>query len=91
MGCSSLTSIVVPEGAEYLESMAFYQMYGLKSLTIPKSVTHIGDYVWIDSPALTDVYYAGTEEEWNALTENVPLTEGTAGYTVHFNYTTDNQ
>lgn len=40
--CSSLTSIVIPEGVISIEESAFANCTGLLTITIPESVTSIG-------------------------------------------------
>ena len=42
-GCSSLTSITIPEGVTSIGERAFDYCYNLASITIPDSVTSIGD------------------------------------------------
>lgn len=54
-----------------------------RSVTIPDSVTSIGNYAFGGCPSLTDVYYSGTKENWNAITisnGNEPLTNATIHY-----------
>ena len=41
-GCSSLTSVTIPDSVTNIGHSAFSGCYGLKSVTIPNSVTNIG-------------------------------------------------
>ena len=66
--CSSLTSITIPNSVKLIDAMAFTDCSSLTSITIPNSVTSIGDEAFdYCFPSLTDVYYTGTEEQWNAI------------------------
>ncbi|MBO4873516.1 MAG: leucine-rich repeat protein [Lachnospiraceae bacterium] len=84
MYCSSLEKIIIPSGQETITSRAFEGCSGLKSVTIPVSVTEIRYYAFEYCTSLTDVYYAGTEEEWNQILI-LPNNEILLNTTVHFN------
>lgn len=82
--CHSLTNIVIPDSLTSIGEMMFY-LCGLTSITIPDSVTNISDEAF-GFCKLTDVYYSGTEEQWNKIsigTGNYGLTNAT----IHFNST----
>ena len=51
-GCSSLTSITIPNSVTSISSFAFHGCDRLTSVTIPNSVTSIGDYVFDDCSKL---------------------------------------
>lgn len=53
-GCTSLTSITLPEGLTTITSYAFYNT-GLTSVTIPSSVTSIGNGAFDNCTALASV------------------------------------
>ena len=60
----SNTSIVIAEGTKGITSGAFYDCTGLISVTIPSSVTYIGEWVFEDCGNLTDfTCYAQTPPE----------------------------
>ena len=54
-GCTSLTSITIPDSVTTIGYMAFYDCDSLTSVTIPDSVTSIGDYAFDDCSSLTSV------------------------------------
>lgn len=65
--CTSLTSITIPDGVLSIENEAFEACESLTSITIPDSVTSIGDYAFYDCTSLANIYYKGTEEQWNSI------------------------
>ena len=64
--CTSLTSINIPESVTSIGDYAFEWCSVLTSISIPDSVTSIGTYAFYGCP-LSDVYYSGTQEEWNSI------------------------
>lgn len=68
-GCFSVTPIekfVTPERIEFFPDSLFIFCRSLKSIYIPASVADFGHQTF-DSNPLTDIYYGGTEEEWNDI------------------------
>lgn len=59
----------IPDGVTSIEGGAFRNCEGLSSISIPVSVTEIGDRA-INAYAekLTDIYYAGSEAQWEQIT-----------------------
>ncbi len=78
--CQSLTSVTIPDGVTYIDNSAFANCYNLTSAVIPGSVTGIHSSAF-NSSGLADVYYGGTQAEWDALTANNPRL---TNVTVHF-------
>ena len=54
-GCSSLTSVTIPDSVTTIGTYAFYNCSSLTSITIPDSVTTIGDYAFYYCSSLTSV------------------------------------
>ncbi len=78
--CSSLTSITIPDGITIIDDSMFQNCTNLKNITIPNSVTSIGNNAFNGCSSLTDVYYNGTQAQWNAISinsSNEPLTNAT--------------
>lgn len=54
-GCTSLTSITIPDSVTSIGGHAFYGCIGLTSITIPDSVTRIEGRAFVDCTGLTSV------------------------------------
>lgn len=65
--CTSVTSITIPDGVTSIGYLAFMGCTSLTSVTIPKSVTSIANDVLRDCTSLTDVFYSGTQAEWEKI------------------------
>lgn len=67
MGCISLENAVLSNKMEILYSRTFSGCTSLKTITIPDSILQIDYHAFEDVESLTDVYYTGTEEQWQAI------------------------
>lgn len=65
--CYGLTSVTIGKGVTAIPDFAFRACEKLTTVTIPASVTTIGEYAFSYCTELTDVYYNGTEEQWNTV------------------------
>ena len=63
-GCSSLTSITIPESVTSIGAHAFWGCIGLTSITIPKGVTSIGDSAFDGCSGLTSINVAEENNEY---------------------------
>ncbi len=81
--CMNLTSITIPESVTTIEEWTFGGCDSLTSVTIPDSITKIeyAAFAWCYS--LTDVYYFGTEEDWDEV-EIYEGNEDLLDATIHF-------
>ncbi len=70
-GCTGLTSITIPYGVTSIKKSAFSDCTNLTSITIPNSVTSISNRAFDCCRNLTDVYYGGSQSDW----ENVEIDE----------------
>ena len=85
-GCSSIKSIELPSKINSISWRLFEDCVGLEAIEIPVSVTNIDSYAFDNCVSLKDVYYTGTEEQWN----NIEIGEGNeylTNATIHFNST----
>lgn len=68
-GCYGITSVIVPSTVESFEhGYTFSECKNLYSITMPKSITDIGDFCFDECFNLTDVWYEGTEEDRAKMT-----------------------
>ena len=82
-GCTSLTSVKIPNSVTSIDIWAFNDCSSLASLTIPNSVVFIGVGAFSYCTSLADVYYTGTEEQWNAIEGSGKPTG--KSITIHYN------
>lgn len=74
--CTGLTSITIPENVTEIRNQAFYYCTALTMVELPKALQTVGDNAFYETK-LQDVYYAGTEEDWDKIAiglKNEPLT-----------------
>lgn len=83
-GCSSLKNVTIPDSIQIIYG-SFGNCTSLQSITIPHSVTNISRFAFSGCTSLSDIYYHGTEREWNAMCRhtNLHLDLG-ENVTVHF-------
>ena len=88
--CTSLTLFEVPEQVTSIEQWAFNGCTDLKEITIPANVTTIGQEAFLNCSSLTDIYFAGTESQWNQISVGSGNTV-LATATKHFGWTGEDQ
>lgn len=85
---TGIKNAIIPEGVTTLPSSIFYKCSYLESLVIPKSVIKIEQSALSACGKLKDIYYKGTEEEWNIINKytNWPAAwnYNTNNYTIHY-------
>ena len=67
LGCRELTSIAIPDSVTSIGGRAFNACFSLTSVTIGSDVAYIGYYAFFECPFLENVYYHGTEVEWESI------------------------
>ncbi len=78
--------LVVADGTTCITGHCFWSCFQAASVVIPETVTYIGPNAFANCSYLTDVYFKGTEEEWEAMeikNGNTYLKNAV----IHFNYT----
>ena len=81
--CSSFENIIIPNSVEVINSYTFYNCNNITRVTIPTGVTTIDRKAFCECTNLTDIYYGGTEEQWNKMSissENDELENVTIHY-----------
>lgn len=65
--CTGLENITIPSSVTAIGQEAFSNCRSLKTVTMPTSVTSVQDSAFANCSSLGDVYYSGTEEQWNHI------------------------
>lgn len=64
---SRIRAVVIEEGISSIGSTAFYACQRLRRVTLPRSITQVGRNAFYNCFFLTEVIYAGTLAEWEAV------------------------
>lgn len=82
--CSRLKNVEFSNHLTSIGDFAFSGCTSLTSITIPDSVTSIGANAFYYCTGLTDIYYTGTQAEWEQITIGTDAIP--AGATIHYEY-----
>ena len=66
--CNNLVEATIGDGISVIPTMIFDNCTALTSVSIPRTVTLIKNRAFIGCDALETVHYAGSAEEWEAVT-----------------------
>ena len=83
--CGMLAGAIIPQGAESIGGSAFASCSGFTTVVIPDSVTTIGIAAFANCP-LTDIYFTGTEAQWNGISKIGDTAAAVAKATIHYEY-----
>ena len=82
---SDIIKVVINQGIVNIGTYNFYNCKNLTSITIPKSVTTIGEGAFSGCNSLKDVYYEGTKTQWNAIAINEDNYSSLNNAQIHYN------
>lgn len=84
-GCSNLKTFKIPNSLNCIPCDSFQYCRGLKAISFGNNIKNIGNNAFGNCTSLTDIYFMGTEEDW----DNIEIEESENEYflnsTVHFN------
>ena len=80
----NITTASIGEDVTNLGIYSFYNCRLLKSVVVPDSLTSIDRYSFKRCSQLTDIYYAGSEEDWDQISINSD-NDSLANATIHYN------
>lgn len=81
--CSNLATVNIGDNVRIIPSYAFKNCTVIPSITIPNSVTSIGESAFYNCSHLTSIQFKGTRGLWNAITKGRQWDFGTGRYTVY--------
>lgn len=84
--CSSLTNLTIPDGVTIIEASAFSSCRALRRLELPSSLTIIEQFAFGGCNNILDIYYNGTESQWNAISTETNY-EWLTTATIHYGST----
>ena len=83
-GCA-LKKVMIPSGVTSLDSFVFEACLNLETVIIDTTLTTINDYAFNSCLALKDVYYKGSERDWNNGVSIGRYNEYLKSATMHYN------
>lgn len=81
--CSSLENLVLPDKVEWLGFYSFQNCSSVKTVTIGENLEYIGQGAFLNCTGITDVYYAGSKEQWEQI-EILDSNECLLNANIHF-------
>lgn len=74
--------LTVPDGITEIATITFSESRHLKRITIPASVTSIGEYAFNGCTNLTTIHYEGTTDQWKAIYKRGCWNDSTGKYRI---------
>ena len=82
--CTALKSVSIPAGVSGLNSGTFNNCTSLKRVSIHKNLKTIAMSAFNGCTSLEDVYFNGTEDEWNAIAISPLLNDPLMNAAIHY-------
>ncbi|MCD8089181.1 MAG: leucine-rich repeat domain-containing protein [Clostridiales bacterium] len=82
-GCTNLTDVTMHEGLNIIYNWSFQGCTNLRSVTLPSSLETVADGAFDSCPSLLNVYYSGSEDDWN----NIYIEDNNSALINAYNYT----
>ena len=86
-GCAVLTAVEIPAGMDTLSEGLFADCPTLKKVTLPSNISIIASDAFKNCTALTDIYYAGTQQQWNDIYVDDTNADVLSQAKIHYNST----
>ncbi|MGN1420393.1 MAG: leucine-rich repeat domain-containing protein [Eubacterium sp.] len=83
--CASLTNLIISNKVVNIGYSAFYGCKGLNSISLSNSVKKIGADTFLNCTSLTDIYYSGTQAEWDSIISSYNNKDTVKNVTIHCN------
>ncbi len=84
--CKNLNAISLPESLKSIGNYAFYICSNIADLKLGQNVDYIGDNAFYDCDSLKNIYFSGSESDWNSIIIGKGNTDITAETTIHYNH-----
>ena len=81
--CTALQTVTIPYGITVLREATFMSCEGLTSVVLPQTLTCIEDAVFAGCDSLTDIYFKGSQQQWDALQISDTMNDELFDATVH--------
>ena len=85
-GCSNLNAIKLSSGLINIPTKAFQSCQNLESIVISNSIISIDGMAFAYCSNLNDVYYTGSQNDWNSIVIDETYNQYLLNAEMHFNY-----
>ena len=81
--CRGLTTVAFQEGLEVIQKNAFYSASKITTIILPSTVTALDEQCFYGCSTLSTLNFAGTKEQWGAITKGTNWRSSTILSVVH--------